>query len=311
MGRHVIFSGNRHRKLSFRALSYYRSATDADCRFGEAFAGIAETLATLEYLGSVTAEASAAEAEASGTEAVRLCPESPDAHLALGLIKLFFNRDTRGSARLFERALNLGGGDCHILLNWACLPQALGRLEEALQARRKAEELDPFSSIAMQEVGWPLYLLRRYREASAQFSKVTELEPAWNAGYCGLGKVRLQQHEFSVAVQHFRKAVLLSKGNGAVQALLAHAYARDGRRDEALGILKEITAGNTRTRASWFSTALIHVGLGNADEAFRALERACAARESAVLSLRTEPMLDDLRTDRRFPEMLKRLESAD
>jgi DNA-binding winged helix-turn-helix (wHTH) protein len=159
----------------FQALRYFRSASDVDCRFGEAFAGIAETLATLEYVGSITAEASMAEAEAAAKKAVRLRPESPDAHLARGLIQLFFNWDVRGSAALFERALNLSRGDSHILLHWACHPQARGRLEEALKARTKAEELDPFSSIAMQEVGWPLYLLRRYRDALAQFDGVPEL----------------------------------------------------------------------------------------------------------------------------------------
>jgi tetratricopeptide (TPR) repeat protein len=195
-----------------------------DCRFGEAFAGIAETLATLEYVGGAAAEASLAEAEAAGLQAVRLRPESPHAQLALGLIKLFFKRNMRGSEAFFDRALKLAGEDSHVLLNYACYPQALGRLEEALEARRKAEDLDPFSSIAMQEVGWPLYLLRRYRDASAQFRKVIELEPSWHAGYCGLGKVRIQQHRFSEAVRHFRKAVALSNGNGAIQALLAHRH---------------------------------------------------------------------------------------
>jgi tetratricopeptide (TPR) repeat protein len=227
------------------------------------------------------------------------------------LIELFFRRDVHESKAFFERALKLAGEDSHIILNCACYPQALGRLEEALEARKKAEDLDPFSSIAMQEVGWPLYLLRRYREALAQFRKVVELEPAWHAGYCGLGKVRVQQHQFSEAVRHFRKAVALSNGNGAIQALLAHAYARDGRRDEAVAILESLTSGTTQTRAGWFSIALIHAGLGNSDQAFQSLERACAARESAVLSLRTEPMLDDLRTDRRFWEMLTRLEFPD
>jgi hypothetical protein len=56
---------------------------------------------------------------------------------------------------------------------------------------------------------------------------------------------------------------------------------------------------------------LIYVALGNRDQAFRSLERACGARESAVLSLRTEPMLDDLRADRRFSELLNRLETAE
>jgi serine/threonine-protein kinase len=294
-----------------RALGYFRAAADVDCRFGEAFAGIAETLATLEYVVGAMPEVSLAEAKAAGLQAVRLRPDSAHAQSALGLIKLFFNRDARESEACFERALDVAGEDSHVILNCACYPQAVGRLEDALKARRKAEDLDPFSCIAMQEVGWPLYLLRRYTDALAQFRKVVELEPAWHAGYCGLGKVRIQQHEFSEAIRHLRKAAALSNGNSAIEAVLAHAYARDGRRDEAIKILERLTKRAQQMRAGWFSIALVHVGLGNRDEAFQSLERASAARESAVLSLRTEPMLDGLRTDRRFKEMLRRLERAD
>jgi DNA-binding winged helix-turn-helix (wHTH) protein/Tfp pilus assembly protein PilF len=295
----------------FRALRYFRAAADVDGRFGEAFAGIAEMLATLEYVGSLTAERFLEEAQEAGRQAVRLRPTSAHAHLALGLIKLFFNRDARGSEPRFDRALQIAPADPHTMLNCACHPQALGRLEEALELRRKAEELDPFSAIAMQEVGWPLYLLRRYDEAAAQFGKVIELEPAWHAGYCGLGKVRLQQHEFSEAICRLRAAAALSSGNGTIQALLAHANARAGYRGEALRILQTLARHDAETHAGWFSVAFIHVGLGNADEAFRCLERACAARESAVLSLRTEPLFDDLRSDRRFAAMLNRLNVAE
>jgi tetratricopeptide (TPR) repeat protein len=224
---------------------------------------------------------------------------------------LFFNRDARRAELLFDRALNLGGEDSHLIVNYACYPQALGRLDEALEARRKAEILDPYSAIAMQEVAWPLYLLRRYGEAAAQFSKVVELEPTWYAGHYGLGKVRLPQYEFSEAIHHFRNALVLSNGSSAIQALLAHAFARDGHRAEALNILERLGTRSTRPRSGWFPIALVHVALGDADEAFRSLERACAACESAVLSVRTEPMLDDLRPDRRYRELLKRIERAD
>ncbi len=295
----------------FRALAHFRAAAEIDRRFGEAFASIAEMLATLEYVGDLTAETSLAEAREASRQAVRLRPASAHAHLALGLIKLFFERDARGSERCFDRALRIAPADPHTMLNCACHPQVAGRLDEALELRRRAEELDPFSAIAMQEVGWPLYLLRRYDEAAAQFGKVIELEPAWCAGHYGLGKVRLQQHEFSDAICRFRAAAVLSSGNRAVEALLAYAHARAGHRGEALRILEALAGGEAGARAGWFSVALIHVGLGNADEAFRYLERACAARESAVMSIRTEPLFDELRGDSRFTEMLKALEIAD
>jgi hypothetical protein len=47
--------------------------------------------------------------------------------------------------------------------------------------------------------------------------------------------------------------------------------------------------------------------LGNKDEALKWLEGACEERYNWVVWLRTEPMLDSLRGEERFGELLERI----
>ena len=52
---------------------------------------------------------------------------------------------------------------------------------------------------------------------------------------------------------------------------------------------------------------MIHVGLGNHDQAFAWLERAYEERRGWLAYLKVEPMHDPLRSDPRFGEFVRRM----
>lgn len=90
-------------------------------------------------------------------------------------------------------------------------------------------------------------------------------------------------------------------------ALLAHAHALSGNHTEANRILESLKERQQREYVPAFSIALIYVGLGQTDPAFEWLEKALDERSSWLGSLKIEPMLDVLRADPRFDELLKRI----
>ena len=53
--------------------------------------------------------------------------------------------------------------------------------------------------------------------------------------------------------------------------------------------------------------ALVHVGLGNRDEALSELEKACDAHDVLVTILKVDPRWDSFRSDPRFIQILKRV----
>ena len=71
-----------------------------------------------------------------------------------------------------------------------------------------------------------------------------------------------------------------------------------------LGELKEISK---RRHVSPHNMAVVYTGLNDKDQAFEWLDRAYEARSFGMTQLKVETVMDNLRSDPRFRELLKRL----
>ena len=71
-------------------------------------------------------------------------------------------------------------------------------------------------------------------------------------------------------------------------------------------MLQEIT-GPKRRFGDAFTVARIHAALGEKNEAFKWLQKACDERDSQVIWLKVDPTLDKLRADPRFAQALKEM----
>jgi serine/threonine-protein kinase len=83
--------------------------------------------------------------------------------------------------------------------------------------------------------------------------------------------------------------------------------AKSGKRDEAVKLLDELKQESTRGYVQSYSFALIHVGLGEKEEALNWLEKAMLDRSEAAGWFAVTPELDGLRSEPRFKAMLKRM----
>jgi hypothetical protein len=57
-----------------------------------------------------------------------------------------------------------------------------------------------------------------------------------------------------------------------------------------------------------FDIAVVYAGLGDRDQAFVWLDKAYDERARPMLGLKVNPWLDPLRSDQRFPDLLRRME---
>jgi tetratricopeptide (TPR) repeat protein len=101
----------------------------------------------------------------------------------------------------------------------------LGRTEEALVQRRKAQELDPLSAIINQTVGNTLKTLGRIDEALAQFKAVIEIDPAFPNPYEAIGRTYGEVlGQLDEAVAWHRKAATLDPAQPSSPIYLAMIY---------------------------------------------------------------------------------------
>ena len=125
--------------------------------------------------------------------------------------------------------------------------------------------------------------------------------------YRNLGLAYLQQGKLESATGAFCKAVTFSSGGLAFESYLGFAYAVAGKQAEAMEVLANLQEIAKERYVSAYNFAMIHTGLGEIDNAIEWLEKAFEERSGFLPFLKVEPMLDPLRADSRFQNLLWRI----
>jgi tetratricopeptide (TPR) repeat protein len=134
------------------------------------------------------------------------------------------------------------------------------------------------------------------------------MEPDFAAAHYFLAWAYEQKEMDAETVTHLQRALMLSPGSPDRVGALGHAHAVFKRKEQARKALKELHKLSERRFVSAYDFAIVYVGLGEADQAFTWLERACEERSfSMLMSLKGEPRLDALRAHPRFQDLVRRV----
>src|SRR6266550_2143603 len=282
-----------------KGIEYFQQAIDKDPNYALAYAGLGDCH---NYL------ANRVEAKQAVLKAVDLDDRLGEAHASLGWYRFLYDWDFAGAEREFERALELNPNYAEAHHWYAIYLANLGRHEEADHEARRAVELDPLSLLMNMTPALNFYVARQYDRAIEQLQKVIEMEPNFVAARSVLGSVLLQKELYEEALAEYEKVLELTKGvavvETSVKAIMAHAYARWGKRGEASKLLEEVTVAGT---PSPYSIAGIYAALGEGDAAFAWLNQACEQHDVQLVSVKVDPTLDGVRSDLRFAELVRRV----
>jgi tetratricopeptide (TPR) repeat protein len=187
---------------------------------------------------------------------------------------------------------------------------ALGQFDHAIAEAKRAVELDPVSPIGRTDVATVYLMERRYDEAIAELHNTLEMDPDFYWAHRQLGVALELKGAPSEAVVEYQRASELND-DPRVLAFVAHAIANMGKQNEAREILAKLTE-TARTRyISGYSFAVIHLGLGEKDQAVDWLEK--DAREQTgfeINFIRVDPYLDPLRGEPRFEALVSKVVSG-
>ena len=112
------------------------------------------------------------------------------------------------------------------------------------------------------------------------------------------------------AVEEFQRALELQPSEEA-RSNLAWAYAKVGKRDEAARMLEQLLASAEREAISWDFITQVQVALGRIDDAYVWWDRAYLKGDRRALrNLRCNPAYDEIRSDARFQELVRRFEQG-
>jgi serine/threonine protein kinase/Flp pilus assembly protein TadD len=288
-----------------RAIAYFTQALAREPDYAAALVGLADSYLLLGFsLGLLPGGEWAATARASAERALRLDAELAGAHNTLAIAKLQ-QWDWSGADVELTAASELDPND-PVARNWHanCLA-ALGRFDEAVDAARRAIELDPLALTWNMGLGHMYYLARRYDEAIEQERKTLAMDPAFYMTHWILGLAYEQKGRLAESVAALEQAVTLS-GSILMQGLLGRAYGIAGRLSDASDVLDDLSRRAGNTFVSRDALALVHAGLGAQDRAIDLLFQACDEPSFNLIFLKVSPVFDTLRSHPRFSALLRR-----
>jgi TolB-like protein/DNA-binding winged helix-turn-helix (wHTH) protein len=286
-----------------KAQHLFEDAIRDDPNFALAYAGLADTYVFLAYDGAMPKEQAHDAAKRLVAKAMDLDDSIGEAWDTLGALKSNFEWDWDGADRAFSRAIALAPSYSCAHEDRAVFLAFLGRRNEALAEIAKIDQLDTgFSSAQSESAAY--FELRDYADLIEAGKRGLILDPNDSsqhfyvgAGYEGTG--RLQD-----AITEYQKAMETSDDPGPAVAL-AHAWAAVGEKGRAEKMLRGLEH-NTKAMASPYTMATIYAVLGEKDRALESLRKACLEKSLDAGWIRSDMLLDSLRSDPRFQNLLRR-----
>jgi serine/threonine-protein kinase len=291
----------------FKGRAFFQQAIDKDPGYAMAYAGLADAYDRLGGFDALAPKEAFPHAREAAQKALQLDASLAEAHTALATVNFAYDWDFSAAARECQRAIEINPGysDAHQMNSYYLA--AIGRFNDALAEMKRALELDPVSLEKTTGIGEILYQQRHYDEAIGQYRKALEMDSNSGFTHWALGRALLAQGKFNEAIAEFQKAIPLSGDSPDEPAELARAYALAGRRDEALKIIGELNKLSEHKHVSPTGIAAIYGALGDKNQAFAFLNKAFDERDFVLIMLKVEPMLDPLRSDPRFAELVRRI----
>ncbi len=293
-----------------KALAYFEQAAEKDPHYALAYSGMADSCILIPVYSAGTPQDYLPRARAAAQKAVGLDDTLAEAHTSLGFV-LFQDFEFAASTKEFERAIFLNPNYA-MAHHWygSSLLNALGRFDQAIAEVKRALELDPVSPIISASLGAVYRMARRDDEAIAQLRDTVEMHPEFYWGYRFLGLALELKGATGEAIVEYRKAFELSD-DPVVLALLAHAEVSIGKQNEARQILAQLTEEAKARYVPAYAFAVIHLALGEKDQALDWLEKAARDHDGLYINLiKVDPYLDPLRGDPRFEALVSRILSG-
>ncbi len=289
------------------AIKFFQAAIEHDASYAQSYAALAGCYNAATMLGELTPDQAYSNAKAAAKSAAVLDDALAETHQALAVIATWYDWDWTTAEREYRRAIELNPNYAEAHMGYMYLLMALRRPREASTELRTAQELDPISEITGIVTLANSYLSKRYDDSIAEAKQWLEIYPEAISPHYYLADAYMEKGMDSLAVEEDLKAQALVGATQARIGALRDAYAASGltgywRKKAALD---SIPSEQGYVRA--YDVAYDYAALGDRDHCLEWLNRALLQRDGFLIELGVQPRFDNLRSDPRFQDLLRRL----
>lgn len=297
---------------AWQCVATFEDAIRIDPDYAPAHAGLADCY---RLLGAPGWEAGPPKelldrARRAAERALALDPNLAEGYAARSMVRFNADWDLAAASRDLDHAMTLNPSLARAYQYKSAILVAMGRFDEAVEAARRGQELDPLSAIESTTLGIRLYYARRFPEAIEQFTRTLGTNGNFGVAHWGLGETYRELGRHADAIPELTKAVELSNNSPYMRAWLAHGLAAAGRREEAQAIRRDLERLANERYVSPFLFALMASGFGERPRTLSWLDKTFDARSGWMPFVPVEPEFQWLRKDPEFARLIARVHPA-
>lgn len=287
-----------------KAIDDFQQAIQRDPNYAPAYAGLANAYIILPSYASIGWDDNYSKGAAAARRALELDDRLAEADAALGFIDLnyWFTRSKQSEQEL-RRALQLNPNYATAHHWFAYYLFFAERHGEAVAEMEVARQLDPLSAIINADEGNFLYATGRNSEATTRLRKAVELAPNLGQPHETLALLDLEEGHGAEALREARLGLTLDPNNPRTRGEGGYVLAVTGHRDEARTLLAGLTDQMQHGLAFPSHVALVHVGLGQHNQALDILEQSSTVGAGAHAWAQWR-IFEDLRNEPRYQKLL-------
>jgi tetratricopeptide (TPR) repeat protein len=314
-----LYLKGRHQWKNFfapgyeKVRKYLEQALALDPTYAPAHVGLGGYYAFGAANGILEPDETWPKAESALNTALTLDATLAEAYHLRAAVELYYKRDWPAAERAFRHGAELDPYSADIPHHYALCLALFRRNEEALAQIDRAALLDPFFPGLSLHRGTIFFFLRDYDSAIKRFAETLETYPDYAAAHEHFGDAYEKKGMLHEAITQWSAALTLS-GKPEHARMLEEVFATSGFQTavQALAQRQLEDLDRKRLQGDYVPAAdyvFAYVRQGDLDQAFAWLPKMIDERNWFALHLRVNPILDPLRDDPRFEQIVASLAS--
>jgi TolB-like protein len=291
------------------AISFFNQAVAQDPGYALAYSGLADAYSVLPEYGGTPSE-TYPKANAAARRALELDATLAHPHAVLGSDEMEYDWDFAGGDAEYKKAFELDSNDATAHL-WYAEDIGLigGREQEALTEANRAHQLDPLSPITSREIGHVHIMARQFDGAIAICKKLANENPTFARAHDCLAQAYWGKRMYPQVIEEWKASGQLSgdRNESEFASALEQGFHSAGWKGALTKGIETRQAQRKSGYSSAYGIASLYADLGDKDQAFRWLDTAYQERDLFLLGLKTDFLLDPLRSDQRFAELVRKV----
>jgi tetratricopeptide (TPR) repeat protein len=310
----LYFWSKRSKEGLGKAIDYFGRAIQKDPNFALAYALMADCYYLQLHYGYDSAPDRIQNAKAAAERALLLDDSIAEGHVAAAAVQC--NRgDYQAGMDSLRRALALNPNLAIAHHRYAWILSSVDHLDEAVREMKRAQELDPISPTINTALGAILIFAREFRSSLEYCYKAAELAPNEALIQENLAGAYALNDMYQQAIGHYQKQRELNpESKGDVLASVVTVLTLAGRKSEAEGNMHELLDLARAGKVDPYKMTLVYAARGEKGRAFewldKTLQKGSGGMRAYNRMIKYDPLLDPLRLDTRFAELLRRNERA-